>query len=80
MALKSTELTAAEFWATISSDRAVAAYKLSLGASLAAASINVVLGVIVAWVLVRYEFPGRRIVDALVDLPFALPTAVAGTR
>jgi sulfate transport system permease protein len=56
----------------------VASYRLSIGASLAAASINAVFGLIVAWVLVRYTFPGRRIVDSLVDLPFALPTAVAG--
>ncbi|MEO8700714.1 MAG: sulfate ABC transporter permease subunit CysT [Kofleriaceae bacterium] len=76
--IKTTSLSASEFWATISSDRAVASYGLSIGASLIAASINVVMGTLVAWVLVRYDFPGRRIVDALVDLPFALPTAVAG--
>lgn len=76
--VKTTSLTWAELWATISSERAVAAYALSLGASLAAAAINVVCGLLVAWVLVRYDFPGRRLVDALVDLPFALPTAVAG--
>ena len=78
LVLKTTSLSAAEFWATISSPRAIASYKLSLGASLCAAAINVVMGTLVAWVLVRYDFPGRRIVDALVDLPFALPTAVAG--
>jgi len=66
------------FWQTISDPRVVASYRLSIGASLAAASINAVFGLIVAWVLVRYSFPGRRIVDSLVDLPFALPTAVAG--
>src|SRR5215217_610879 len=66
------------FWATISDPRVVASYRLSLGASLLAASINAVFGLIVAWVLVRYSFPGRRIIDSLVDLPFALPTAVAG--
>jgi len=66
------------FWATISEPRVVASYRLSLGASLLAASINAVFGLIVAWVLVRYSFPGRRIIDSLVDLPFALPTAVAG--
>ncbi|MDB4955702.1 MAG: sulfate transporter, inner rane subunit CysT [Myxococcales bacterium] len=76
--LKTTSLTWHQFWATISTDRAIASYELSLGASLIAASLNVVFGVIVAWVLVRYQFPGRRIVDAMVDLPFALPTAVAG--
>jgi sulfate transport system permease protein len=75
---KTSELTLGQLWSTISSDRAVASFALSLGASLIAAAINVVMGVIVAWVLVRYDFPGRRIVDGLVDLPFALPTAVAG--
>jgi sulfate transport system permease protein len=63
---------------TITDPRVVASYKLSLGASLAAAAINAVFGSIVAWVLARYRFPGRRIIDALIDLPFALPTAVAG--
>jgi len=66
------------FWQTVSDPRVVASYRLSVGASLIAAGINAVFGMIVAWVLVRYSFPGRRIVDALVDLPFALPTAVAG--
>ncbi|THC45852.1 sulfate ABC transporter permease subunit CysT [Massilia sp. Mn16-1_5] len=66
------------FWTAVSSDRVVASYKLSFGASLIAAALNVVFGGIVAWVLVRYKFPGKRFVDALVDLPFALPTAVAG--
>lgn len=66
------------FWGTVTGARALASYRLSIGASLLAASINSVLGLLTAWVLVRYEFPGRRIVDALVDLPFALPTAVAG--
>ncbi|MFN3789812.1 sulfate ABC transporter permease subunit CysT [Massilia sp.] len=66
------------FWAAVTSERVVASYKLSFGASLLAAFINVIFGGIVAWVLVRYTFPGKRIVDALVDLPFALPTAVAG--
>ena len=65
-------------WATISDPLVVASYRLSLGASLIAASVNAVFGVIVAWVLVRYSFPGKRVIDALVDLPFALPTAVAG--
>jgi sulfate transport system permease protein len=67
-----------DFWEVISSHRVVAAYRLSFGASLAAAFVNVVFGLIVAWVLVRYSFPGKRIIDAIVDLPFALPTAVAG--
>ncbi|MCC2961919.1 sulfate ABC transporter permease subunit CysT [Massilia sp. IC2-278] len=66
------------FWRAVTSERVIASYKLSFGASLIAASFNVVFGGIVAWVLVRYRFPGKRFVDALVDLPFALPTAVAG--
>jgi sulfate transport system permease protein len=66
------------FWAAVTSPRVMASYRLSFGASLIGAAINVVFGGIVAWVLVRYEFPGKRFVDALVDLPFALPTAVAG--
>jgi sulfate transport system permease protein len=66
------------FWATISDPRVVASYQLSIGASFVAACVNAVFGLIVAWVLVRYPFPGRRLVDSLVDLPFALPTAVAG--
>jgi sulfate transport system permease protein len=66
------------FWRTVTDPRVVASYRLSIGASLVAACINAVFGLIVAWVLVRYRFPGRRIVDSLVDLPFALPTAVAG--
>jgi sulfate transport system permease protein len=67
-----------DFVAAVASPRVLASYKLSFGASFAAATVNSVFGLIVAWVLVRYSFPGRRIVDALVDLPFALPTAVAG--
>jgi len=66
------------FWATISRNDAIAALKLTFTASLAAAGVNVVFGLIVAWVLTRYEFPGRRLMDSMVDLPFALPTAVAG--
>ena len=66
------------FWNVVSAPRVVAALELSFGAALVAAMVNAVFGGIVAWVLVRYEFPGRRIIDALVDLPFALPTAVAG--
>ena len=75
---RSATLTWDGFWQTIADPRVVASYKLSIGASLAAAAINAVFGLIVAWVLVRYTFPGRKIVDSLVDLPFALPTAVAG--
>jgi sulfate transport system permease protein len=68
----------AEFWRTVTDARVVASLKLSFGASLAASAVNVVMGLIIAWALVRYEFPGRRLLDAAVDLPFALPTAVAG--
>jgi sulfate transport system permease protein len=67
-----------DFVQAVASPRVIASYKLSFGASFAAGLVNVFFGLIVAWVLVRYSFPGRRIVDALVDLPFALPTAVAG--
>lgn len=66
------------FWATVSDPRVVASYRLTLTSSFLAASINGIFGLLVAWVLVRYEFPGRRLIDATVDLPFALPTAVAG--
>jgi sulfate transport system permease protein len=67
-----------EFWEAVSSPRVMASYRLTFGASLIAALINVVFGLLIAWILVRYQFVGKRIVDALVDLPFALPTAVAG--
>ncbi|HET7537352.1 MAG TPA: sulfate ABC transporter permease subunit CysT [Candidatus Didemnitutus sp.] len=76
--VKTSGMTWESFWETISSPRVVASYRLSFGASLVAGAINSVFGLIVAWALVRYPFPGRRVVDALVDLPFALPTAVAG--
>ena len=76
--LKAATLPFDRFWAAVSTERAIAAYELTVGASLVSAAINVVLGVLVAWVLVRYEFPLKRVVDSLVDLPFALPTAVAG--
>jgi sulfate transport system permease protein len=66
------------FWDAVTAPRAIASYKLTIGASLAASLVNVVFGLLVAWVLVRYTFPGRSIVDAIVDLPFALPTAVGG--
>jgi sulfate/thiosulfate transport system permease protein len=75
---KAATLSPAQFAAAVWTERARAAYALTFGASLAAAAVNVVLGLLVAWVLVRYEFPLRRVVDALVDLPLALPTAVAG--
>jgi len=67
-----------QFWSAVADPRVVAAYRLTLGASFAAACINAVFGFIVAWCLVRYRFPGRRLIDAVVDLPFALPTAVSG--
>lgn len=76
--LRTTQLSWAEYWAIASNERVVAALRLSFGAALIAAAINTVFGIVVAWVLVRYEFPGWRLVDAIVDLPFALPTAVAG--
>ncbi len=76
--LRTTELTWPAFVDTVTSPRVVASYKLTFGASLLAALVNAFFGLLVAWVLVRYDFFGRRIVDALVDLPFALPTAVAG--
>jgi sulfate transport system permease protein len=71
-------LTWGAFWEIASDPRAVASYRLTLGASLAAALVNAVFGFIVAWTLVRYSFPGRRVLDAIVDLPFAMPTAVSG--
>jgi sulfate transport system permease protein len=75
---KTFTLTWEQFWSTVTAPRVLAAYQLSFSASLAAALLNTVFGLLVAWVLVRYRFPGRSLVDALVDLPFALPTAVAG--
>lgn len=76
--LKTATTSWAHFWQTITSPAVVASYRLSFGASLAAAAFNAVFGLVVAWVLVRFQFPGKRLVDALVDLPFAFPTAVAG--
>jgi sulfate/thiosulfate transport system permease protein len=78
LALRPWELGIEGVWKVVSSERTIAALKLSFGAAAVAASINAVFGTIVAWALVRYEFPGKRVIDALVDLPFALPTAVAG--
>jgi len=75
---KTATLSGREFWAAVSSARTLAALRLSFGAALAAAAVNAIMGFIVAWTLVRYEFPARRLVDAMVDLPFALPTSVAG--
>jgi sulfate transport system permease protein len=78
LVLRTTTLSWETFWTTVTAPRVLASYRLSFGASLAGAATNAVLGLVVAWVLVRYRFPGRRIADALVDLPLALPTAVAG--
>jgi len=75
---KASTLTWPQFWHTVTMPTAMASYRLTFGASFCAALVNVVFGLVVAWVLVRYEFFGKKIVDALVDLPFALPTAVAG--
>jgi sulfate transport system permease protein len=75
---RSAELTGERFWSTVTDPRVVASYRVTLSASFVAAALNTVFGLLVAWVLVRYRFPGRRVVDAMVDLPFALPTAVAG--
>lgn len=76
--LKGTSMTGAEFWQNISSERALASYQLTLLSALGAAAVNAIFGVWIAWILVRYEFPGKKIIDALVDLPFALPAAVGG--
>lgn len=78
MTLRTFNLEWETFWNVVSSPRAVASYQLSLGAALAGASVNAVFGLLVAWVLVRYRFPGKRWLDAMVDLPFAMPTAVSG--
>ncbi len=75
---KTFSLTWEQFWVAVTSPRVLASYRLTFGASLIAALVNLVFGLLVAWVLVRYTFPGKKLVDALVDLPFALPTAVAG--
>jgi len=76
--IKTTELSFNEFWNVVTAPRVLASYRLTFGASLVGALINAVFGLLTAWVLVRYNFPGKKIIDALVDLPFALPTAVAG--
>jgi sulfate transport system permease protein len=76
--LRACEISWLEFWRLATTERALAAYRLTFGASLIAAFANAVFGSLLAWVLVRYEFPGRRVIDAMVDFPFALPTAVAG--
>ena len=76
--VRTSALTWPEFWAMVTTPRVMASYRLTFGASFAAALVNTVFGLLVAWILVRYRFPGKKLVDALVDLPFALPTAVAG--
>ncbi|HJR69615.1 MAG TPA: sulfate ABC transporter permease subunit CysT [Gammaproteobacteria bacterium] len=78
LVIKGASLPLEEFWRVATEPRALASYRLTFGASLIAASLNAVFGFVVAWTLVRYDFPGRRIVDAIIDLPFALPTAVSG--
>ena len=78
LVFKTFTLDWSQFWSAVTSPRVMASYRLTFGASLIAALVNLVFGLLVAWVLVRYNFPGKKIVDALVDLPFALPTAVAG--
>nr|WP_100206443.1 sulfate ABC transporter permease subunit CysT [Geobacter metallireducens] len=78
LVFKTTSLTWPEFLATVTALRVVASYRVTFGAALAAAGVNALFGLLVAWVLVRYRLPGKRLIDALVDLPFALPTAVAG--
>ena len=76
--VKTAELSPAEFWAIVTSPRTLHALKISFGLAFAAACVNLVAGLLIVWALVRYRFPGRRIFDAIVDIPFALPTAVAG--
>jgi sulfate transport system permease protein len=76
--IKTAHMDLERFWSVVTSERVMASYRLSFGMSLLAAAINVVFGLLLAWSIVRYSFPGRKIVDSLVDLPFALPTAVAG--
>jgi sulfate transport system permease protein len=78
LVIKSANLSPAEWWSTVTQARVMASYKLSLMTSFFAALVNVFFGLLLAWVLVRYRFPGKKIVDGLIDLPFALPTAVAG--
>ena len=78
LVIKSAELSPREFWDAVTAPRVLASYKISLLTSLCAALVNLVFGLLLAWVLVRYRFPGKKIIDGLIDLPFALPTAVAG--
>ncbi|WP_449622981.1 sulfate ABC transporter permease subunit CysT [Robertmurraya sp. Marseille-Q9965] len=76
--LKATTLSISDIWQTVTNDRVIASFKLTFYTSFVAAVVNAVFGTLIAWVLVKYQFPGKKIIDALVDLPFALPTAVAG--
>lgn len=78
LVFKAAGLSWSEYWSHVTDSRALATYRITLSAALIATAFNVMLGVLTAWILVRYEFPGRRVLDAAVDLPFALPTAVAG--
>jgi sulfate transport system permease protein len=78
LALKSSGLTPIQFWDTVTAPRVLASYRISLLTAFSAALVNLVFGVLLAWVLVRYRFPGKRLIDGLIDMPFALPTAVAG--
>lgn len=78
LVLRTFQISWSEFWGLVTTERALAAYRLTFGASCIAAVANALFGTLLAWVLVRYEFPGRRFIDAMVDFPFALPTAVAG--
>ena len=78
LVLKAASLSLADFWQVATDPRAMASYRLTFGAALVASGLNAVFGFIIAWSLVRYRFPGRRFVDAIIDLPFALPTAVSG--
>jgi sulfate transport system permease protein len=78
LVLKAASVSPAQFWAITTAPRTLAALKLSFGAAFVAATLNVLFGLLLAWVLVRYRFPGRGLINSLVDLPFALPTAVAG--
>src|SRR3954470_20572039 len=78
LVIRTAGLSWAQFWATITSPRALAAYRLSFGGALVAAGINAVAGLLLAWILVRYQFFGKAFIDGLIDLPLALPTAVAG--
>lgn len=80
MFLYASQLTLIQFWELITSRQVLFSLRLSFGSALTAAFVNGVLGTLLAWVLVRYTFPGRKIIDAMIDMPFALPTAVAGLR